>query len=100
MVQGKIDAQSREKALQASAEEVAFDQLGIHQGSIAEAASEAIDLSTFKAKEDITTALSLLEKAQAAVDHLESGTEVYKTPPKRLQSLTLLLGPHQGNLPR
>ena len=52
MVQGKIDAQPQEKALQASAEEkVAFSQLGIRQGSVAEAVSEAIDLSTFKAKD-------------------------------------------------
>ena len=62
VVQGKIDAQQWEKALQASIEEiqekVSFGQLGIRQGSIiAEATSEAIDLSTFKAKEDITTAL-------------------------------------------
>ena len=76
VVQGKIDAQPREKALQASAEEVTFGQLGIHQGSVAEAASKAIDLSTFKAKEDLTTALSLLKEAQAAVDRLESGKEV------------------------
>ena len=76
MVQAKIDGQPWEKALQASAEDqVAFCQLGIRQGSVAEAASEAINLSTFKAKEDLTTALSLLEEAQAAVDHLESDKE-------------------------
>ena len=45
-------------------EKVTFGQLGICQGSISEAASGAIDLSTFKAKEDITTALSLLEEAK------------------------------------
>ena len=74
VVEGKIDARPREKALKASAEEkVTFGQLGICQGSVAEATSEAIDLSTFKVKEDITTALLLLEKAQAAVDRLESG---------------------------
>ena len=53
LVQNKIDSQPQEKALQASAEEkVSFGQLGIRQGSVAEAASEAIDLATFKAKED------------------------------------------------
>ena len=44
VVQGKIDSQPWEKALQAAAEEeVSFGQLGIHQGSISEAASGVID---------------------------------------------------------
>ena len=76
VVQGKIDSQPREKALQAAAKEkVTFGQLCIRQGSISEATSEAIDLSAFKAKEDITTALSLLEEAKGAVDQLEPSSE-------------------------
>ena len=83
VVQGKIDAQPREKAIQASAKEVAFGQLGIRQGSIPEAASDAIDPS-FKVKEDITSAFSLLDEAQAAVDHLrvrQGGSLYHKMPP-------------------
>ena len=77
VVQGKIDSQPREKALQVAAEEkVAFGQLGIRQRAISGAASEAIDLATFKAKEGITTALSLLEEAKGAVDQLRSSSEV------------------------
>ena len=78
VVQGKIDSQPWEKILQASTEEnVTFGQLGIRQGSISKAASEAIDLSTFKAKEGITAALSLLEEAKGAVDQLELSLEVH-----------------------
>ena len=52
VVQAKIDSQPWEKALQAAAEEkVSYCQLWIRQGLISEANSEAIDLSTFKAKE-------------------------------------------------
>ena len=47
-----------------------------NQGLIAEAASKAIDLATFKAKEDIMTVLSLLEEAKAEVDQLEPCPEV------------------------
>ena len=83
MFLGKIDVQPREKALQASAEEkVAFGQLDISHRLIAEPAAGAIDLATFKAKEDITTALSFLQ-AKAPVDR-----------PK------LLLGPCPGSLSR
>ena len=35
--------------------------------------SEAIDLSTFKAKEDISTAFSLMEEAKTILDKLELG---------------------------
>ena len=77
MVQAKIDSQPREKALPAAAEEkVSISQLGIHQGSISEAASKAIDLSTFKVKEGISATLSLMEEAKIAVDKLEPGSAV------------------------
>ena len=69
VIQGKIDSQTWEKVLQASAK-VTFGQLGIRQGSISEAASEAVDLSNFNVKEGITAALSLLEEAKVAVDQL------------------------------
>ena len=66
VIQDKIDAVPREKTLQATAEEkVALGQLCIRQGSIAEANSEAIDLSTFKSKADIQSALILVEEAKA-----------------------------------
>ena len=74
IVQAKIDSQPRENALQAAAEEtVSFTQLGIRQGSISEAAFEAIDLSTFEAKEGISGALSLVEEAKVGMDKLEPG---------------------------
>ena len=68
---------SREKALQAAAEEVSLRQLSIQQGSVSEANSEAIDVSTFKAKEDIS-ALSLMEEAKMILDDLEPGHAVRK----------------------
>ena len=53
IVQSRIDANLREKALQASAEEkVSLGQLGIRQGAVLEATSEVIDVATFKAKEE------------------------------------------------
>ena len=74
VVQSKIDAGSSEKALQATADDkVALGQLSIRQSLIAETNSEAIDLSTFKAKADIRSALTLVEEAKAALDDLELG---------------------------
>ena len=71
VVQAKINSNPREKALQAAAE-VTLGQFGIQQGSISEANSEAIDLSTFKMK-DITADLSLVEDVKAAMDNMELG---------------------------
>ena len=69
VMQARVDAQPREKALQASAEEkVSLWQLGIRQGAVSEANSEAIDVAAFKAKEDITLALSFMEDARTILD--------------------------------
>ena len=65
--------QPREKALQAAAEKVSYSHLGTWQGYISEANSEAVDLSTFKVTEDISTVLSLVEKATAVMNKLEPG---------------------------
>ena len=43
---------------------------------IAEANSEVIDLSTFKVKANIRSALSLVEEAKAALDDMELGHTV------------------------
>ena len=78
VVQAKIDSLPGENALQAAAKEkVTLGQLGIRKGSISEANSEAIDLSTFKAKDDIS-ALSLVEEVKAALDDMELGDVVKK----------------------
>ena len=69
VVQARIDAQLREKALQGTAEEkVSLAQLGIWQGSVSESNSKAIDVSTFNMKEDITSALSFVEEARMILD--------------------------------
>ena len=74
VVQAKIDSHPIEKALHATVKEkVTLGQLGLWKGLISEANSEAIDLSTFKAKEDITSALSLMEEAKASLDDMELG---------------------------
>ena len=71
VIHAKFDAVPQERALQATAEEnMALDQLGTSQGSIAEANSEAIDLSTFKAKANIRSALTLVDEAKVALDEL------------------------------
>ena len=88
VVQAKFNSQPREKAFQVATEKkVSSGQLGIHQRSISEAASEAIDLSTFKVKEGISAALSLLEEAKVTVDKLEPGP-VVKTIHKHLHRAT------------
>ena len=57
------------KALQASAKEnVSLGQLGIRQGTVSEANSEVIDVAAFRAKEEITSALSFVEDARATLD--------------------------------
>ena len=95
-VQGKIDAQPHEKALQASAEKVAFGQLGICQRSIAEATSEAIGLSTFKAKDDNSPlALEGSPSGGGPIGVWHRGLRYYKMPPKSLQSNT-----PPGTIPR
>ena len=64
------------KAPQATAKKVALSQLSIWQGSIAEANSKAIDLSTFKAKAEIRSAFTRVDEANAALDDLELGYAV------------------------
>ena len=65
---GKIDAVAKEKALQATGDEkVPLGQLSVRHGMNAEANSEAIDLSTFNAKADIKSALSLVEEPKATL---------------------------------
>ena len=66
------------KVVQAAAEEVSIRQLGIQQGSVLEANSKAIDVSTFKDKADISSAFSLLEEAKMILDDLESDQAVRK----------------------
>ena len=57
---------------------VTLGQLGIHQGSIAESNLEAIDLSTFNAKANIKSAVSLVEEVTAALNDLEPGHAMKK----------------------
>ena len=67
-----------EKALYATAEKVAFDYLDIWQGTIAEDNAEAADLSTFKAKADIRSALSLVDDVKVLPDDLKLGNTAKK----------------------
>ena len=70
---------ARENALQATADEVvSLSQLGVRQGMIAEANSEAIDLSTFNMKADIKSALSPVEEAKAGLKDPELGHSIKK----------------------
>ena len=73
IIQGKIDAITKEKELQATADEVSLSQLGVRQSTLEEANSEAIDLSTFNVKTDIKSALSVMEEAKAALKDLGLG---------------------------
>ena len=80
VVQARIDAKLREKALQATAKEVSLGQLGIRQGLVSEANSEAID-GLLQCKGGITSALSFVEevrKIQDKFNHVEPEHEVWK----------------------
>ena len=90
-----------QKALQTTADEVSLSQLGIRQGAIAEANSEAIDLSTFNTKADIKSAFSLVEEAKAALKDPGLGRPTRKIRKhfyKALKTLKLALEHSQGYL--
>ena len=74
-----IDRVPREKALQATAEEkVSHGQQAMHNGAIAEANSQAVDLAAFNAKEAIKGALALMEESYHIAEDLD------RTPARRI----------------